>query len=134
MYFGKITDAEARLMNPLVLAFVGDAVHSMYVRHKLATQSDAKSHALHLLAAGEVNASAQSLKAAVLEPLLTEEEADVFRRGRNAKQHTVAKNAELNDYKRASGFEALLGYLYLTGREERIKELLSVGADERGSD
>lgn len=125
MFFDKISDSRARLLNPLVLAFVGDAVHSMYVRHELAVSSDAKAHTLHLLAANEVNASAQSEKAELLESILTEDELDIYRRGRNAKQHTMAKNAAVNDYKKASGLEALLGYLYLTGREERIKQLLS---------
>lgn len=126
MYFEKITPEEAKLMNPLVLAFVGDAVHSMFVRHKLAVSSDAKAHMLHILAAGEVNATAQAERATFLEHFLSEEEKEVFRRGRNAKQHTVAKNAALADYKKASGFEALLGYLYLIGREDRIKELLLI--------
>ena len=124
MFFEKMPDAEAKRLNPLVLAFVGDAVHSLYVRQGLVLSSDAKAHVLHLKAAKQVNAAAQSDKVLSLTEGLSEEENEIYHRGRNAKQHTVAKNAAVEDYRRASGFEALLGYLYLTGRYERLKELL----------
>lgn len=115
---------EARLLNPLVLAFVGDAVETLYVRRKLAMHSDAKANRLHTLATREINATAQSRAVESIMDMLTEEESDIYRRARNSKVSTPAKHATLDDYKKASGFEAVLGYLYLTGRSKRIKELM----------
>ena len=86
--------------------------------------SDAKANRLHALATKEINATAQSRAVESIMDMLTEEESDIYRRARNSKVSTPAKHATLDDYKKASGFEAVLGYLYLTGRSERIKELM----------
>ena len=118
-----ITKAEADEMNPLVLAFVGDSVH---VRTRLALSSDKKSGALHKLATKEIKAEAQADKIEKLLPCLSEEEVAVYKRARNAHYSSSAKNASIGDYKKASGFEALLGYLYLTGKHDRLNELLSI--------
>ena len=114
----------ARNLNPVVLAFVGDAVYSLYVREKLVRGTDFKTGMLQKLASDKVSAHGQSGLAEKLLPLFTEEEADIFRRGRNAKKTTRSKHASVGEYNRSTGFEAVLGYLYLTGQYERIDFLL----------
>lgn len=115
-----LSPQEARMKNPLSLAFVGDTVWDLLIRQHL-LMSQAHVNALHKQAIAQVNAGAQALAAAALEPLLTPEEADVFRRGQNAHaRHNAPKNQDPVAYSRATALEALLGYLYLTGQEERI--------------
>ncbi|HAE88307.1 MAG TPA: ribonuclease III [Clostridiales bacterium] len=113
-------------MNPLVLAFVGDGVETLFVRAKVALSGDAKANALHKKASAEVNAHAQSEQAERVLPYLTEEEKDVFLRARNSKSRHHAKNFSVTDYRRASGWEAVIGYLYLTGEIDRLKELFEL--------
>jgi len=119
-----MTEKKASLLNPLVLAYVGDAVHSLFVRERLVNVSDHKAGALHKLASDKVNAHAQACLADKLFSLLTEEEKEIFLRGRNGKNHHVAKNQTLHDYKNATGIEAVFGYLYLTGQNERLAQLV----------
>ena len=121
-----ISESKARELSPQVMAFVGDAVHTLYIRTKLAETSTAKSHTLHLKTSKEVKASAQAHKMEIIFPSLTEDEHYIFKRGRNAKTGAPAKNASMIDYRIASGFEALLGYLYLTGKYERLLEILKL--------
>ncbi len=118
---------EAKQMNPLVLAFVGDSVQTLYVRAKLAATEHMKAGGLHILASREVSAVAQSDAVNVLMEYFTEEEADIFKRARNAKTKSAAKNADIIDYRRASGYEAVIGYLYLTGQNSRLGYLLNSG-------
>ena len=113
-------------MNPLVLAFVGDAVETLRVRTRFALEDSSKSHELHLKTAREINAHAQSEDAEKVLPYLTEEEAAVYRRARNSKAHHHAKNYSEKEYRRASGLEAVLGYLYLAGEEERLEQLFEI--------
>ena len=113
-------------MNPLVLAFIGDGVETLHVRTRFALADTSKSHALHIKAAGEVNAKAQSEQAERVLPYLTTEEEEVYRRARNSKSKHHAKNYSVTDYRRASGLEAVLGYLYLTGQEERLEEIFEI--------
>ena len=113
-------------MNPLVLAFVGDAVETLRVRTRFALQDTSKSHALHLKTAHEINAHAQAQDAEKLLPYLTEEEADIYRRACNSKSRHRAKNYSEKEYRRASGLEAVLGYLYLAGEKERLEELFEL--------
>lgn len=121
----KILSAkEAQQLNSLVLAYVGDAVQSLYVRQSLATTCDLKAGQLHKLASMVVNAHNQALLADKLFDTFTQEEKDVFLRGRNGKSHHKAKNQTGADYRKATGFEAVIGYLYLTGNDSRIAELL----------
>ncbi len=120
----------AARITPTALSFVGDAVQTLYVRAKLVCSSDAKTGLLHVLAAKEVNATAQAHAVKRMEAVLTEEEAGVYKRCRNAKQNTMAKHASAVDYKLASGLEGLLGYLYLTGNSERAEELLTYAYDD----
>ncbi len=114
----------ARNLNPVVLAFVGDAVYSLYVREKLVRGTDFKTGMLQKLASQKVSAHGQSELTEKILPALTEEEADIFRRGRNAKKTTRSKHASVGEYNRSTGFEAVLGYLYLTGQYQRIDFLL----------
>ncbi len=121
-----LTKKEAMQLNPVALAFVGDAVYSLYVRERLALSGCGKVALLQKTAAKVVSAKGQSEFLEKTLPLFTEEEADIFRRGKNAKKGTKSKSATSLEYNRSTGFEAVLGYLYLIGEEERIKELLSV--------
>jgi len=118
-----IEAADAKLMNPIVLAFVGDAVYTLYVRERLALSSGCKTGTLNMRASAIVSAHGQSDTADRLLPLFTEEEADIYRRGRNVKKPTKSKHATSAEYSRSTGLEAVVGYLYLTGREKRIEEL-----------
>lgn len=118
-----VSAKEARLKNPLSLAYLGDTVWDLLVRQQL-LHTQAHANALHRQAVEQVNAGAQAQAAGLLEPLLTEEEAEVFRRGCNARsKHNSPKNQDPVAYSRATGLEALLGWLWLTGQEERILEL-----------
>jgi ribonuclease-3 family protein len=108
----------------LTLAYIGDTIYDLYVRTLLAETVQAQVHALHLLAAKHVCAAGQAAAYRRIEPLLTEREQAAFRRGRNAHSGTVPKNARVRDYRVATGVEALLGYLYLTGEDARIGELM----------
>ncbi|MBO7649207.1 MAG: ribonuclease III [Lachnospiraceae bacterium] len=121
--FGYET-VDAKQYAPLALAFVGDAVYSLLIRTKLLCEQERTVNHLHKHAADEVKAEAQKELMTRILPLLTEEETTVYKRGRNANSHTVAKHASVTDYRIATGFEALLGYLYLNGQTERILELL----------
>ncbi|QQE74652.1 Mini-ribonuclease 3 [Brevibacillus composti] len=115
---------EPHLVNPLVLAFLGDATYSHCVRYHLIAKGLVKPHVLHKTANQYVSAKAQANILHALMPLFTEEEAAVVRRGRNAKSGSSAKNADIIDYRHATAFEALIGYLYLCGREERLAEIM----------
>ena len=126
-----LSKERAALMNPVVLAFVGDAVYTLLVRTELAQNSAAKANELNKKAAEIVSAHGQSGALERMLPLLTEEEEAVYRRGRNAKKATKSKNATVSDYVRSTGFEALLGYLYLTGQTERIQELFLPDKEEK---
>lgn len=117
---------EARLKTPLALAYIGDTVWDLLVRRSL-LRGGGKAGALHKRAVDRVNAAAQARAALRIEPCLTEEEADVFRRGANAHaRHAAPKNQSPEDYSRATGLEALMGYLYLSGQFGRIGELFDI--------
>ena len=124
-FLEKLSPKEAQNLNPLVLAYVGDAVQSLFVRQKLAFEHDSKAGELHKMASGEVNAAKQAQLAERLFDLLTDEEKSVFLRGRNGKSHHKAKNQSGADYRKATGLEAVFGYLYLIGNQQRLLELLN---------
>ena len=125
-FFTVIDTERARNLSPVTLAFVGDAVYSLYVRERLVLSTDFKTGELQKLTSKQVSAHGQSELLEKLLPLFTQEETDVFKRGRNAKKSTKSKNASVAEYNRSTGFEAVLGYLYLTGQYKRISELLEV--------
>ena len=125
---GEIMDEnKARNLNPIVLAFVGDAVYSLFVRERLTFTSDCKTGELNTKATAEVNAGAQAEFLKNIMPLLDEEELAIFKRARNAKKGTKAKHATIGEYNIATGFEAVLGYLYLIGKNDRLNFLLNEG-------
>ncbi len=126
----NLTPLEAAQINPVTLAFVGDSVYSLYVRERLTLEVGGKSAGLQRSAANIVSAQGQSEFAEKLLPLLTEKEQDVFRRAKNAKKGTKSKSASHLQYNLSTGVEAVLGYLYLTGQDGRIRELLRK-SDER---
>ena len=126
----KMDKTRANNISPVVLAFVGDAVYSLFVRERLAFNSDKKAGELNILAVKEVRATAQAEFFKEIETLLTEEELLVFKRARNAKKTTRAKSASVAEYNVSTGFEAVLGYLYMTGETERLNYLLNKGITE----
>ena len=121
---------QARLLNSLQLAHVGDTVWDLLVRSRLIYRG-VNVRNMHKNAIALVNAGAQAKAMARILPVLTEAEADVARRGRNAHvHHTVPKNQDAIDYHSATGLEALVGYLYLTGQEERLLELFKISQED----
>ncbi|KAA8995998.1 ribonuclease III [Paenibacillus spiritus] len=115
------------LIPPIVLAYVGDAVYEVAIRQYMVSQPNLKPHHLHRSSTGYVSAKAQSRMLTLLEPELTEEERDKVRQGRNAKSGTIPKNADVLEYRHATAFETLIGYLYYMGRQERLEELIHRG-------
>ena len=126
-----ITVAEAASLHPMALAFVGDAVHTLFVR-TLVTEEHGAAHTgeLHRMTTGAVAAVAQAAASDRIAPLFDETEADIFRRARNCRIQTSAKHAEPAEYRRASGLEAVFGFLYLTGQTERLNNFLAMTAEE----
>lgn len=118
-----MTGAEARY-SPLALAYIGDSVHTLYIREEILKRGDRKAHDLHVLCSRYVKAASQARAIHLLMPELTEEEIEIYKRGRNAKSATVPKNAEVADYRAATGFEALVGVLYLNEKHERLYDIL----------
>ena len=110
-------------MSPLALAFVGDAVLELLVRARLVGTTRLQPNQLHTSATRYVSARAQSRELEILEPLLTEAEANVLRRGKNASKASVAKHATVQEYRASTGLECLLGWLYLQGRLDRVQQL-----------
>ena len=128
----KLKKVEAREYSPLALAYLGDAVYELAIRTFVMNHGNTQVNKMHKKTAGLVKAEAQANFYKVLEEELTEEEKAVYRRGRNAKSVTMAKNATMKDYRMATGFEALMGYLYLTEQMERMAELLGHGLKKLG--
>lgn len=121
--YGK--DIKVDTLSPLTLAFTGDAVFSMYIREMLVCEANRPVGQLHKLSVNWVKAEAQSKGMHAILPLLTEKETEVFKRGRNAHTSHTPKNQSGCDYHYATGFEALVGYLYLKDETERLTELLN---------
>jgi ribonuclease-3 family protein len=116
-------------LSPLTLAFVGDAVYEAYIRTRLAKDVNMQVAKLHKMAIRYVSAVAQSAIVHAIEGEFTEEEINVYKRGRNAHSHTSAKNADITDYRHATGFEALIGYLYLKKDSNRLDKILEMSYD-----
>ena len=121
---GKV---DIRSYSPLTLAFLGDCVFEIIIRTVIVERGNRPPNRLHKDKAKIVNAATQARMIEVLEEELTEEERNVYHRGRNAKSYTSAKNASITDYRKATGLEALCGYLYLQGRMDRVLELVKNG-------
>ncbi|MFD3155595.1 Mini-ribonuclease 3 [Haloimpatiens sp. FM7330] len=121
----RFKELDAKQLNPLVLAFIGDAVYEVFIRtHLVDNNRDMSVHKLHVKAISFVKAKAQSDIMKKILDSLTDEEMAIFKRGRNAKSGTVPKNANIQDYRAATGFEALIGYLYITEKNKRLNEIL----------
>ena len=125
----NVEEVDIRTYSPLSLAYAGDAVFDLIVRSILIGNGNISNNDLHKAATKYVSARAQAIIIETILPKLTEEEAAVYRRGKNSKPSSRAKNATLNEYQKATGFEALLGYLYLEGEQERVFEIVKMGMD-----
>lgn len=126
-------------LNGLALAYVGDAVYEVYIRDFLVESGQTRPNTLHKMATHYVSAKAQAMlmEKMLTEDILNEEEELFYRRGRNSKSHTSAKNADITTYRVATGFESLMGYLHLTDQKERLDELVAwciekVGEENEG--
>ena len=126
----EIADVDIKTYSPLALAYIGDGIFDLVIRSIVVSKGNTKANQLHQYTSHIVKAASQAQMIEALEEELTEEEADVYRRGRNAKSPTMAKNASMVDYRKATGFEALMGYLYLKDDFERIVELTKLGLDK----
>lgn len=123
MMYEIMTPAEAKALGGLTLAFFGDSVYEVYVREQIVKLGTLPVDKLHKKAVQYVNAGFQSYAYDIIAELLTEEETEIFKRGRNATGNNVPRSSNPKDYRRATGMESLFGYLYLTGQNDRIKEL-----------
>ena len=123
----KLSKNQARQLSPITLAFIGDAVYTLYVREKIVFFKDLKGADLNKKTSMQVKATSQSKFIDKIMPLLTEEEIDIFKRARNSKKNTRAKSASVVEYNKSTGFEALVGYLYVIGDIERLDFLLNCG-------
>ena len=129
----SLEQQDIKTYSPLTLAYLGDAVYDVIIRTMLVEKANMQVNKLHQKASSYVKAEAQKEMFFAIEKELTEEELGIYKRGRNAKSFTSAKNASIGDYRIATGFEALIGYLYLLGKMERILELVKIGIESRNT-
>ena len=122
----NLSASDIRMYNPLVLAYVGDSVYDTFIRTMLVSNGSVQVNKLHKRSIKFVSAKAQAEITEQLNHILTEDEQDIVRRGRNTKSNSVPKNADMNDYRYATGFEALIGYLYLIGNTKRLMDLFEI--------
>lgn len=125
----EIDKKDAKEFSPLVLAYIGDAVYELMIRSILVSRGNRPVNKLNKDATSLVKAGAQAEIIKLLRPELSEEEFTIFKRGRNSSPHTMAKNASMTDYKYATGFESLIGFLYLDNQFERALGLVKIGLD-----
>lgn len=123
-------DVDIKTYSPLTLAFIGDCIFDLIIRTVVVERGNRSPQSLHKRKSEIVKAKTQAEMVEELLPMLTPEEESVYRRGRNAKSYTSAKNATIADYRKATGLEALMGYLYLTDHEDRIIELTKNGLEK----
>ena len=127
-------DVDLRTYSPLTLAFLGDCVYDIIIRTVVVERGNRAPQGLHKKKSYLVNAKTQKELIESIQDLLTEEEENIYRRGRNAKSYTPAKNASVGDYRKATGFEALLGYLYLDDKMDRVMYLIKEGLNRIGAE
>lgn len=125
----NLQEVDAASYSPLVLAYIGDCVYDLVIKTMIINRGNKQVHKLHEETSRFVQASTQSLMMRTMQEHLTEEEHAVYRRGRNAKSVSPAKNQSITDYRRATGFEALIGYLYLKKEYKRLMDLVKTGLD-----
>lgn len=128
----QLQNVDARTFSPLALAYIGDAVYELIIRTKVINHGSIQVNKMHKKSSSLVKAETQALLIKALAGDLTEEETAVFKRGRNAKSVTTAKHAAVIDYRMATGFEALVGYLYLTEQFDRMITLVCMGLKKIG--
>lgn len=119
-------EEEINLLSPLTWAYVGDSVFELYIRTYLINKTNLKPHKLHIEAINYVKAKAQAEFLQKIEEILIDEEKEIVRRGRNTKNHHLPKNSNVQEYMHATAFEALIGYLYLTKKYDRLEEILKL--------
>ena len=124
-----VPQVDIRTYSPLTLAYIGDGIFDLVIRSVVVAKGNTRASELHKRTSQIVKAHTQAEMMEILLPMLTEEEENIYRRGRNAKSFTMAKNATMSDYRKATGFEALMGYLYLKDELERLVELVKAGVD-----
>lgn len=125
----QMQEVEAETYSPLALAYIGDCIFDLVIKNLVLNRGNKQVKKLHKETSQIVQASSQSKMMRVLQDELTEEERQIYKRGRNSKTISPAKNQSVTDYRRATGFEALMGYLYLQRRYERMLELIKMGLD-----
>lgn len=125
----QLEEVDIKEYSPLTLAYIGDGIYDLIIRSIVVNRGNKQVQKLHLETSALVNAGTQSKMMRTLQEVLTEEEHAVYKRGRNAKSVSPAKNQSVTDYRRATGFEALLGYLYLKKDWKRILDLVKMGLD-----
>lgn len=125
----ELNEIDIRTYSPLTLAYIGDAIYDLLVRSFVVCKGNTSNNKLHKKTTKYVSAKAQSEIIKALKEELTEEELTFYKRGKNAKPSSTAKNASLSEYLKATGFEALLGYLYLTGQKDRITYIVRKGIE-----
>ena len=130
--FLELKDVDIRSYSPLVLAYIGDCIYELIIRTKIVNQGNTPVNKMHKKSSGLVKAATQAKIAKELETELSEEELAVYKRGRNAKSASMAKNATMIDYRMATGLEALFGYLYLTDQMNRLVALVNYGLEKIG--
>ena len=126
----RLKEMDPGTYSPLALAYIGDAVYELIVRTMVISHGSIQVNKMHKKSASLVNAGTQAEMIRLMMEELTEEETAVYKRGRNAKSPTMAKNATVADYRRATGFEALIGWLYLNGEYKRMVDLVKAGLKE----
>ena len=129
-----INSKDIRTYSPLTLAYIGDAIYDLVIRSVLVNRGNTAVNNLHKKASAIVKAPAQAAVAASIMEDLTDEEKDIYRRGRNSKPHTKAKNASTMEYLEATGLEAVVGFLYLKGDTDRALDLIKLGLERSGLD
>ena len=125
----QMEEVDVSTYSPLALAYIGDCIYDLIIRSLVVNKGNKQVNKLHLETSSFVQASTQSRMMRAMQECLTEEERAIYKRGRNAKSVTPAKNQSVTDYRRATGFEALLGYLYLKKEWKRMLDLVKVGLD-----
>lgn len=121
---------KANTYSPLALAYIGDGVYEMYIRTYIISKGNAPVNKMHKGSRELVRATAQAKIYHIVEPMLTEDEQQVLKRGRNAKSISAPKNADITEYRHATGLEALIGYLYIEGKIDRITEIIYTGLEQ----
>ena len=125
----NVPDVDVRTYSPLTLAYIGDGIYDLIIRSLVVAKGNTRASELHKRTSQIVKAKTQADMIEKIMEQLTEEETDIYKRGRNAKSPTMAKNATMADYRKATGFEALMGYLYVTDQVPRLVELVKTGID-----